>query len=210
MDQPALGNREGFGGVHRIDGGERCTGAEPGAALIERAERGGGVDHHADGMFALQPGIAVEIDRGAEGGVGQHDRDPVAIVAQQAFLGGRARGPIGGVDVTNQRGEARPQRRLRGRRKGECRHQREAARDLLARRLADCDHQAERRVADRKTRALPTEQLRGCLRLERADLRAVVAEDARVLDAAQRLDLLAQAGRIGGDQGIAHSVAEPD
>jgi hypothetical protein len=69
--------------------------------------------------------------------------------------------------------------------------------------VADREHQAERGVADREAGTVAAEQLFGDARLEGADLRAVVAEHARCLDPAQRVEMLAEARRVRGDQGEA-------
>src|SRR3546814_8521406 len=72
----------------------------------------------------------------------------------------------------------------------------------LFRSIADRDHQPQRRVGDRKARARAAEQPRGHVGLEAAHLGAVVRIDARSLDPAQRVEMLAQLGRARGDQGI--------
>ena len=204
MDQPALGNRKGLGRVHRMHHRERRPRAKPAAASVARAERGGRIDHHADAVFALEPGVAVEVDRGAEGRIGQQHRDAIAIVAQQALLGFGAGGPVGRVDVADQWGQTGPQGRLRGRGEGQRGHQRVAAGGALARGLTDRDHQAERCIVDRKAGALAVEELGGRRGFERADLGAVVAEMTRRLDALQCVDMIAEPRRVGSDQGVAH------
>src|SRR3546814_7197583 len=60
MDKPALGDREGLRRVHREHGRERGFGAEALARGVDRAQRRGGVDHHADLVAALQPGRSEE------------------------------------------------------------------------------------------------------------------------------------------------------
>ncbi len=172
---------------------------------VAGAERGGGVDHHTDAVLALEPGIAIEIDRIAEGRIGQQDGDTVAIVAQQLFLCLGTGTPVLRIDVANERRQARPQRSLRGRGEGEGGHQGVATRGPIPGGFAQRDHQAERGIADRKARAPAAEQGLGRLRLEGAHFRTVIAEHARGLDAAERFDMGAEPGRVGGNQGIAHA-----
>jgi hypothetical protein len=72
------------------------------------------------------------------------------------------------------------------------------------RRVADREHQPQRGVADREAGAVAAEQLFGDPGLERANLWAVVAEHARRLDPAQRIEVFAQTGRVRRDQGEAY------
>ncbi|CUS45595.1 hypothetical protein MGWOODY_Smn1569 [hydrothermal vent metagenome] len=186
--------------MHRIDHRERRIGPEAEAAIVDRAERRGGVDHHADSVTALQPGIAIQVDRVAERGVRHDQADPVAIVAQEPFFGGRAGAPVLRVDVADQRGQPGPERGLRGRGEGQRRHQREPPGCTGAGCLADRDDQAKRRIGDSQGRAMAAEQMLVGLGLEGADLRAVVAEHARLLDPLQCVEMLAEARRLGGDE----------
>ena len=181
VDQPPFGDREGLGRVHRIDHGKRRIGAEAIAGIVDRAERSCGIDDDPDAVPALQPRIAIEIDRIAEGRIGHDHRDPVAIVAEQSFLCRRTGAPVERIHVADERRQPGPQRRLGRRGKGERRHQRKPARRHdRTHCFADRDHQSRCRVGDGKAGALPTEQPLGHLGLERPHDRTVVAEHAPI------------------------------
>ncbi|MCY1171040.1 hypothetical protein D9M73_111360 [compost metagenome] len=188
-----------------MDHGEGRVRAKALTARVAGAKRGGSVDYHADAVLALEPGIAIEIDRIAEGCIRQQHRDPVAIFAQQPLLCLGAGTPVVRIDVANERRQAGPERRLCRRGKGEGGHQGVTTRRLIPGGFAQCDHQTERGVADRKARAPAAEQGLGRLRFEGAHFRTIIAEHARGLDTAERLDMGAELGRVGGNQGIAHA-----
>ena len=198
MDQTALGHRERLGRVHRKDGDEGCAGAESTPRIVDRAKRCGGVDHHADVVAALQPRIAIEVDRVSERRIGQQHRDAIAITGEQLFLDLGIGAPVVGIDVRDQRSQPRPFGSLCGRGEGQPWHQRQPL--APPRRVANRDHQSQRRVGDRKAGAAAAEQSLGRFRLESAHFGTVVRINARGLDPAQRIEMLAQSGRARGDQ----------
>ncbi len=205
VDEAALGRREGLSRVHRIDDGEGAVGAEAAPLGVERAQGGGGIHHHRDIVPARQPGIAFEVDRVPEGGIGHHRGDAPAMFGEQSLLGHRAERPVIGVAIRQQRREPRPERGMTGGGEGEGRHQRELTPLLLPqRRVAQRQHQPERGVGDREAGAAPAEQDLGGLALEPAGDRAVVAESAGCLDRLESGGQPAELGRVGADEGQVH------
>ena len=201
VDQPALGGGEGLGRMHRIDHGKGRAGAEIVALAIQCAQRGGGIDHHPHAIGLGEAAIAVEIDGGAEGGIGHQCRDPVPVALQQLLLGTGAGGPVAGVDIADERREPGPLRGEGRGGKGERRHHHHAA-DAAAchLHLLQRDHQADSGIGHGKAVALPAEQLPGRILFEAAHHRAAIAEGAAVLDFAQGFRHLAEAGGHWLDQ----------
>ena len=174
MDQPALGDREGLGRVQRIDHRRTARPRRTRAARVDRAERGGGVDHHADPVSrASARRSGRDRSRCRRSHRARRTATRPACLSSSRLLGRRAHRssrqgryrPVSGVSPAQSAACAVAAKVKRG-------HQRERARARLApHRLADRDHQAERRIADPEARALAAEQLLGRFRLERAQLR---------------------------------------